>query len=55
MTIFGIVVGIVIVVYGIEFLNLHKRISALEKEVYIHLYPKIKEVAQQFTSKEGDN
>ena len=54
MTIFIIIVGIVIVVYATEFFNLHERISALEKEVYIYLY-QIKDIAQQATSKEGDN
>ena len=55
MTIFKIVVGIVIVLYGIEFYNLHERVSALEKEVYIYLNPKVKEIAEQATLKEGDN
>ena len=50
-----IVVLVAILVYGFTLFNLHERVSALEKEVYIYLYPKIKEVAQQFTSKEGDS
>lgn len=55
MTIFGIVVGIVIVVYGIELYNLHERISELEKRVYLYLDPKVKEIAQKATLKDGDN
>ena len=55
MTIFKIIVGIVIALYGIEFYNLHERISALEKEVYIYLNPKVKEIAEQATLREGDN
>lgn len=51
----GIIVGVGIVIYGIELYNLHERVSELEKEVYIYLYPKIKDIAQQATLKEGDN
>ena len=49
-----IVVLVAILVYGFILFNLHERVSELEKEVYIYLYSKIKEIAQQFTSKEGD-
>lgn len=55
MTIFKIIVGIVITLYGIEFYNLHERISALEKEIYLYINPKVKEIAKQATLKEGDN
>ena len=50
-----IVVLVAILVYGFILFNLHERISALEKEVYIRLYSTIKYIAQQPTSKEGDN
>ena len=55
MIIFGIVVVIVILVYGIELYNLHERISELEKRVYLYLDPKVKEIAEQATLKEGGN
>lgn len=55
MTIFKIIVGTMIVVYGVVLYNLHERISALEKEVYIRLYSTIKYITQQPISKEGDN
>lgn len=55
MIVFKIVVSIIILIYVLEFHNLRERVSALEKEIYLYINPKIKEVAQQFTSKEGDN
>lgn len=50
-----LVVFVAILIYGFTLFNLHERVSELEKEVYIYLYPKIKDIAQQATLKEGDN
>lgn len=50
-----VVVFVAILIYGFTLFNLHERVSELEKEVYIYLYPKIKDIAQQATLKEGDN
>lgn len=50
-----IVVFVAILVYGFKLFNLHERVSELEKEVYIYLDPKVKEIAQQAMLKEGDN
>lgn len=55
MTIFGIVVVIVILVYGIEPYNLHERILELEKRVYLYLDPKVKDIVQKATLREGGN
>lgn len=49
------VVFVVILVYGFKLYNLHERISELEREVYIYLDPKVKEIAEEATLKEGDN
>lgn len=50
-----VVVFVAILVYGFKLFNLHERVSELEKEVYIYLDPKVKDIAQQATLKEGDN
>lgn len=50
-----VAVFIVIFVYGFKLYNLHERIAELEKEVYIYLDPKIKEIVNEATLKEGDN
>ena len=42
-------------VYGFKLFNLDERVSELEKEVYIYLDPKVKEIADEATLKEGDN
>lgn len=41
--------------YGFKLFNLDERVSELEKEVYIYLDPKVKEIADEATLKEGDN
>jgi len=41
-------------VYGFKLFNLDERVSELEKEVYIYLDPKVKEIADEATLKEGD-
>ena len=41
-------------VYGFKLFNLDERVSELEKEVYIYLVPKVKEIADEATLKEGD-
>lgn len=50
-----LVVFVVILVYGFKLYNLHERVSELESEVYIYLDPKVKEIAEKATLKEGDN
>jgi len=50
-----VVVFVAILVYGFKLFNLHERVSELEKEVYIYLDPKVKEIAEEATLKEGDN
>lgn len=42
-------------VYGFKLFNLDERVSELEKEVYIYLDLKVKEIADEATLKEGDN
>lgn len=42
-------------VYGFKLFNLDERVSELEKEVYIYLDPKVKEIADKATLKEGGN
>lgn len=42
-------------VYGFKLFNLDERVSELEKEVYIYLDPKVKEIVDEATLKEGDN
>ena len=49
-----VVVFVAILVYGSKLFNLHERVSELEKEVYIYLDPKVKEIADEATLKEGD-
>ena len=49
-----VVVFVAILVYGFKLFNLHERVSELEKEVYIYLDPKVKEIADEATLKEGD-
>ncbi len=44
-----------ILIFGIELFELHKRISELEREVCIYSSPKIKEITEEATLKEGDN
>jgi len=41
-------------VYGFKLFNLDEIVSELEKEVYIYLDPKVKEIADEATLKEGD-
>ncbi len=53
--IMAVVVFVAILVYGFKLFNLHERVSELEKEVYIYLDPKVKEIAEEATLKEGDN
>ena len=50
-----LVVFVAILVYGSKLFNLHERVSELEREVYIYLDPKVKEIAEEATLKEGDN
>lgn len=50
-----VAVFIVIFVYGFKLYNLHERITELEKEVYLYLDPKVKDIAQKATLREGDN
>jgi len=50
-----VVVFVAILVYGFKLFNLHERVSELEREVYIYLDPKVKEIAEEATLKEGDN
>ena len=50
-----VVVFVAILVYGFKLFNLHERVSELEREVYIYLNPKVKEIAEEATLKEGDN
>lgn len=50
-----VVVFIAILVYGFKLFNLHERVSELEREVYIYLDPKVKEIAEEATLKEGDD
>ena len=44
-----------ILIFGLQLYDLHKRILALEMEVYIYSNPKIKEIVEEATLKEGDN
>lgn len=50
-----VVVFIVIFIYGFKLYNLHERITELEKEVYIYLDSKVKEIVNEATLKEGDS
>lgn len=50
-----VVVFVAILVYGFKLFNLHERVSELEREVYIYLDPKVKEIVEEATLKEGDN
>lgn len=49
------VLFVAILVYGFKLFNLDERVSELEKEVYIYLDPKVKEITEEATLKEGDN
>lgn len=49
------VLFVAILVYGFKLFNLDERVSELEKEVYIYLDPKVKEIAEEATLKVGDN
>lgn len=44
-----------ILIFGFQLYDLHKRILALEMEVCIYSNPKIKEIVEEATLKEGDN
>ena len=44
-----------ILIFGFQLYDLHKRILALEREVCIYSNPKIKEIVKEATLKEGDN
>ena len=44
-----------ILIFGLQLFELHKRISELEMEVCIYSNPKVKEIAEEATLKEGDN
>lgn len=50
-----LVLFVVDLVYGFKLFNLHERVSELEKEVYIYLDTKVKEITEEATLKEGDN
>lgn len=43
-----------ILIFGFQVYDLHKRIMALEQEVCIYSSPKIKENVEESTLKEGD-
>lgn len=55
MIVFKIVVSIIVLIYVLEFHNLRERVSTLEKEIYLYINPKVKEIVKQATLKEGDN
>lgn len=50
-----VAVFIVIFVYSFKLYNLYERIIELEKEVYIYLDSKVKEIANEAILKEGDD
>lgn len=50
-----LVLFVVDLVYGFKLFNLDERVSELEKEVYIYLDTKVKEITEEATLKEGDN
>jgi len=56
VVVIAIMVGIfaTILIFGFQVYDLHKRILALEQEVYIYSSPKIKEIIEEATLKEGD-
>ena len=43
-----------ILIFGLQLYDLHKSILALEREVCIYSSPKIKEIVEEATLKEGD-
>ena len=53
--IFVFSIVLVILVDTFCLVNLHERVSELEKKVYIYLEPKVRQIAEAATLKEGDN
>ena len=47
-------ISAMILIFGFQVYDLHKRIMALEQEVRIYSSLKIKEIAEEATLKEGD-
>lgn len=47
-------ISAMILIFGFQVYDLHKRIMALEQEVCIYSSLKIKEIAEEATLKEGD-